>query len=620
MYIGLTPELDRAARRAAGLLRQAPHARGRGRALDRRGHRPGPAQDLEADGAPTAGPASAGPRSTAARAAPRSSSSSSSTSRCASAPRSRCSRSTRSRRRSCGTAPRSRRTSSSRRSSPARSTSPSATPSPTPAPTSRRSRRKAVRDGDEYVINGQKVFTSRSRATPTTSGSRCAPTRTSRSTRASRSSSSRRTRPASRYEPIKNMGGLDTNVTYYEDVRVPVGNLVGEENQGWNLITNQLNHERVTLCSSGRGGAPARGHDRVGRRTRSWPTARRVIDQEWVQINLARVHAKLEFLRLANWRVAAERDAGRAARTRPTRRRSRCSAPSSTWRRSGCCMEIIGPSAPREVRLARGGAQAAGSRRCYAQHAHPHLRRRHQRDAARPHRDLRPQHARLTPVGRQRTSGLHPQRRAARAPGPGQADPRRPHDAHAPEASSTTARTGSTATRGPSSPRRTCSASRCPRASAASATASSSCAWCSQEQGRTVAPLPLIHTLVSAALPDRRVRHAGADRGAERGRQRRRGPHRRAQRARHAGRRAADDRREVRRRLEAHRREGRTCRRRTSRPGSSCRRASARTSGSSSCWPKGDGHHARAPGDDEPRAAVRGEARRRAGERRGAHR
>ena len=29
-----------------------------------------------------------------------------------------------------------------------------------------------------------------------------------------------------------------------------------------------------------------------------------MIDQEWVQINLARVHAKLEFLRLANWKVA----------------------------------------------------------------------------------------------------------------------------------------------------------------------------------------------------------------------------------------------------------------------------------------------------------------------------
>ena len=34
------------------------------------------------------------------------------------------------------------------------------------------------------------------------------------------------------------------------------------------------------------------------------PDGRRVIDQEWVQLNLARVHARLEFLRLANWKVA----------------------------------------------------------------------------------------------------------------------------------------------------------------------------------------------------------------------------------------------------------------------------------------------------------------------------
>jgi alkylation response protein AidB-like acyl-CoA dehydrogenase len=35
------------------------------------------------------------------------------------------------------------------------------------------------------------------------------------------------------------------------------------------------------------------------------PDGRRVIDQEWVQLNLARVHAKLEFVKLINWKVAA---------------------------------------------------------------------------------------------------------------------------------------------------------------------------------------------------------------------------------------------------------------------------------------------------------------------------
>ena len=34
-------------------------------------------------------------------------------------------------------------------------------------------------------------------------------------------------------------------------MRVPATTRVGEENEGWRLITNQLNHERVTLCSSG---------------------------------------------------------------------------------------------------------------------------------------------------------------------------------------------------------------------------------------------------------------------------------------------------------------------------------------------------------------------------------
>ena len=39
---------------------------------------------------------------------------------------------------------------------------------------------------------------------------------------------------------------------------------------------------------------------------------RRVIDQEWVQLNLARVHAKLEYLKLANWKIAWRAQNGEA--------------------------------------------------------------------------------------------------------------------------------------------------------------------------------------------------------------------------------------------------------------------------------------------------------------------
>ena len=59
--------------------------------------------------------------------------------------------------------------------------------------------------------------------------------------------------------PMHTMAGVDTSATYYDDVRVPVTNLVGEENDGWKLITNQLNHERVALVSRNRLPCPARG-------------------------------------------------------------------------------------------------------------------------------------------------------------------------------------------------------------------------------------------------------------------------------------------------------------------------------------------------------------------------
>jgi alkylation response protein AidB-like acyl-CoA dehydrogenase len=169
---------------------------------------------------------------------------------------------------------------------------------------------RAERDGDEYVINGQKVFTSLA------SGADYIwlAVRTNQEAKKHKGISIiivPTDTPGFRYVPIDNFGNTNTNITYYEDVRVPAGNLVGEVNGGWSLITNQLNHERVTLCSSG---VVERMLDDVRRWAQETKLAdgRRVIDQEWVQVNLGRVHAKLEFLRLANWRVAWLAQSGEA--------------------------------------------------------------------------------------------------------------------------------------------------------------------------------------------------------------------------------------------------------------------------------------------------------------------
>jgi alkylation response protein AidB-like acyl-CoA dehydrogenase len=110
--------------------------------------------------------------------------------------------------------------------------------------------------------------------------------------------------PGFSWTPVPTLSGPVTSATYYQDVRVPLDALVGEQNKGWPLITNQLNHERVALTSA----APIRSALHAvtdwAKQTRL-PDGRRVIDQEWVQLNLARVHAKVEFLKLENWRIAS---------------------------------------------------------------------------------------------------------------------------------------------------------------------------------------------------------------------------------------------------------------------------------------------------------------------------
>jgi alkylation response protein AidB-like acyl-CoA dehydrogenase len=161
---------------------------------------------------------------------------------------------------------------------------------------------KAVRDGDEYIINGQKMFTSLADDADYV----WLATRTNPEAKKHKGISMfvvPMSTPGVKVVPMRLMGEHDINQTFYEDVRVPAGNLVGGENNGWTLITNQLNHERVTLCSPGI-------IERTLGEARAWAQetkladGRRVIDQEWVQIALAKVHAKLEFLKLINWKVA----------------------------------------------------------------------------------------------------------------------------------------------------------------------------------------------------------------------------------------------------------------------------------------------------------------------------
>ena len=159
----------------------------------------------------------------------------------------------------------------------------------------------AVRIGDEWVINGQKMWTSladyadyvwlAARTDPNTKKHKgismfMVPT----------------TAPGFKLSPIMTVGGVRTNATFYDDVKVPLDALIGGENNGWSLITGQLNHERVSLMNVG----PMR---RLLSQVTEWAKETKhgegkVIDLPWVQSNLARVFSKLEVLRLMNWKQA----------------------------------------------------------------------------------------------------------------------------------------------------------------------------------------------------------------------------------------------------------------------------------------------------------------------------
>ena len=163
-------------------------------------------------------------------------------------------------------------------------------------------RTRAVRDGDEYVINGSKVFTSLAEF----SDYIWLAARTDPDAKKHRGISMflvDTKSPGYRCTPIWTVGGVRTNATYYEDVRVPASMRVGPENEGWNLIVSQLNYERMGLVTQGPFERVLEGVRRWAQTTRL-PDGRRVIDQEWVRLKLARVRAKLDALILLNWRQA----------------------------------------------------------------------------------------------------------------------------------------------------------------------------------------------------------------------------------------------------------------------------------------------------------------------------
>jgi alkylation response protein AidB-like acyl-CoA dehydrogenase len=164
-------------------------------------------------------------------------------------------------------------------------------------------RTRAVREGDEWVVDGNKVFTSGAghsdaiwlavRTNPE------APKHKGISILMVPTDA-----PGFSWTPLHTVGGNTTSTTFYDNVRVPVGNVVGEVDEGWRLLTAQLNHERVGLAAfSGR-------TEGLWDAVRDWCVETGLACEPWVQADLARTYAQVEAVRLLNWQLTGSVEAG----------------------------------------------------------------------------------------------------------------------------------------------------------------------------------------------------------------------------------------------------------------------------------------------------------------------
>src|SRR5581483_951694 len=158
-------------------------------------------------------------------------------------------------------------------------------------------RTSAVLDGETWIVNGSKVFTSGAnqadlvwlacRTEPD------APKHQGLSMLMVPTDS-----PGFRWTPIVTVGDIVTTATYYDDVRVPADNIVGERGGGWRMITTQLNHERVGLAALGGPVWRLWGEVRAWTRTAPAPGGGVLADVPWVRADLADCYARLEAMKL----------------------------------------------------------------------------------------------------------------------------------------------------------------------------------------------------------------------------------------------------------------------------------------------------------------------------------
>ena len=166
----------------------------------------------------------------------------------------------------------------------------------------------AVRDGDHYIVNGQKTWT--------TLGQHAnwifCLVRTNSTVKAQEGISFLlidMTTPGITVRPIVLLEGTpEVNEVFFDDVRVPVANLVGEENKGWTYAKYLLTHERTNIAGVGFATAGLAALKRIARAQVA--NGRPLIENPLFAARLAEVEIDLMAMSTTNLRMLAQAAAG----------------------------------------------------------------------------------------------------------------------------------------------------------------------------------------------------------------------------------------------------------------------------------------------------------------------
>lgn len=169
---------------------------------------------------------------------------------------------------------------------------------------------RAIRDGDHYIVNGQKTWTTLGQH----ANKIFCLVRTSTEGKPQQGISFLlidMDTPGIELRPIRLIeGGFEVNEIFFTDVKVPVSNLVGEENQGWTIAKYLLGHERTNIA--GVGGAQEALRQVIALARTTTRAGRRLIDDPLFAARLARVQIDLEAMTVTNLRMLADAAQGGA--------------------------------------------------------------------------------------------------------------------------------------------------------------------------------------------------------------------------------------------------------------------------------------------------------------------